>query len=139
MYFRHSRGMWIPVELEPGDRVVVDGKTRIFRAVKYLSAPSRVRLGPLRNLAMGLVQPRWERLWMKLSDGRHVDQLALPGTLDAVFPDGDQPLVLIRRVYGPLALGGQALEWREDTDAGRRILKQRSWSAGVRTGSVGPS
>jgi hypothetical protein len=131
MYFLYKDGMWLPVTLGSGDRLVIDGRNHLFWGVKRLPGPKRIRADSLRDVAMGFLQPNWKRLWMCTSDGDYKHQLKLPASVEDVF-DGADPLAFLVKEFGQAVLGEGNLRFEEDSDIGRKVLKQRSFCAFTR-------
>jgi hypothetical protein len=80
---------------------------------------------------MGLLQPNWKRLWMSTAEGEYRYPLKLPASVESVF-DGADPLAFLVKELGQVVLGEGDLRWEEDSDIGRKVLKQRSFCAFTR-------
>jgi len=141
MYFRKIGSGFEEVRLKPGDRLIVNWHRRIFRAAAQLPAPERLRITEPREFFMGLVQPRWQRLWMQDRLGKFVQALPLPLELQESCVKDIDPFIMLPQQYGMSYVGGEDLQWSwaEEADFGRRLCQQTSYLvhegvSGVRRG-----
>ena len=131
MYGRNTPNGWEKYQLSYGDRLVINWHRRAFRAVRRLSAPLRFRMSNARDFAMGFAQPEWQRLWMQDKSGKIVPDLPLPPDLKQGCLKDTDPFLLIPKLYGLEAVGGEALQWawEEEGEFGRKIMRHSSYVA----------
>lgn len=118
-------------QLTFGDRLVINWHRRAFRGMRRLPEPERFRTTSLREFATGLTQPTWRRLWMRDKNGEVVSDLPLPPELKQGCLKNTDPFLLIPKLYGLEAVGGETLQWawEEEGGFGRKIMRHTSYVA----------